>query len=160
MNEADRILGEAGIGVEWLRCDPASDAPECQQPGPATLFLRIYGGEPGAGIAQPGAFGFAFTSPAPAFGRLAGILYGRIRECAAHSGLDPALIAGGVIAHEAGHLLLEQSRHSAGGLMKAHWGEEELARLSRAALGFSRAEARRLKDHVRIRHQSVASKGE
>ncbi|MDX1984263.1 MAG: hypothetical protein SFV51_28565 [Bryobacteraceae bacterium] len=153
MAEAGRVLGQAGVTVAWIRCQPGTEDPACGLPAPTSLFVRIYGSDSvtGAWKADSGAFGFALTSPAPDFGRHAGVLYGRIRKCASDTGAHPGRLAGSVIAHEVGHLLLERSRHSETGLMKGHWGKGELDLAAHGLLNFSRAEASRLKDRIRLR---------
>src|SRR6185503_14952467 len=52
----------------------------------------------------------------------------RVASLARGAGADPADLLARAIAHEIGHLLMGNSRHSARGLMRAVWSREELRR--------------------------------
>jgi hypothetical protein len=58
------------------------------------------------------------------------------------------------MAHEIGHLLLEESRHSKNGIMRAAWGDEELKTLARGRMSFTAAQTTRLVSMVARRQQS------
>lgn len=66
----------------------------------------------------------------------AAIFYKGIEKLRHETFVDPAIILGHVAAHEIGHLLLGTNSHSAGGIMRAHWKMEELARANKGLLLF------------------------
>jgi hypothetical protein len=61
-----------------------------------------------------------------------------------------------VMAHETGHLLLRDERHSALGLMMSSWPNKELLHLARGGLAFSSEQARLLQAGVRKRMEASA----
>jgi hypothetical protein len=78
-------------------------------------------------------------------GCYADVFYGRIVDLYQDSPVNPAGLLGQVMAHEVGHLLLGTNSHAGLGLMRAHWGEEEIASASRGSLFFSDVEAERMR---------------
>jgi hypothetical protein len=62
--------------------------------------------------------------------------------------VDPAIILGHVAAHEIGHLLLGTNSHSPGGIMRAHWRMEELARAKKGLLLFTKSQSHRMTEKL------------
>ncbi len=65
--------------------------------------------------------------------------------------LSKGQILGHVIAHEIGHLLLNQELHSARGIMRGEWGFTELRAMARGLLLFTPQEAERMRAEIRSR---------
>jgi hypothetical protein len=61
-------------------------------------------------------------------GTLATVYPDRINAVASRAGVDAGMLLGRAVAHEIGHLLLGTAHHSAGGLMRALWSDQELQR--------------------------------
>jgi hypothetical protein len=72
-------------------------------------------------------------------GKIAYLLFDRIRHVALSSGGEAADILGLVIAHEMGHLLLPFGSHSQNGLMRPSWRPEDFTLGSQPA--FTQAQA-------------------
>jgi hypothetical protein len=74
----------------------------------------------------------------------------RIQELAQRRRLGHALQAD-VMAHEIGHLLVGSTSNSASGIMCAHWNYEELRNFGEGAMWFIPAQARIMRDRLRVR---------
>jgi hypothetical protein len=53
-------------------------------------------------------------------------------------------ILGAILAHEIGHLLLGDNRHSTDGILRARWSDQDLNVIARARLWFSAEQADRM----------------
>jgi len=93
---------------------------------------------------QDDVLGFAAV-PDAGMGRIAYVIYDRVRQIAAGHGADEVGLLGSVMAHEISHLLLGRDSHADGGLMKDHWNHLEVRQLAEMKLEFSAAQA----DHIR-----------
>jgi len=145
------ILGKAGLTVTWLNCTPGfvdwSAHSRCAQlPEAHDLDMRIIVHRPRETRDEP--LGFT-TFPAPASeGRPYTVIYfPAIERMAWDSATDAFEIAGAVMAHEIGHLLLG-SEHSAKGMMSAKWHPRDMRQASVDAFLFSSREAAQLRAAV------------
>lgn len=109
--------------IEWLDCTVSGTEPEpplsCQQPPrPDELIVRLL-----AALAADAseALGYSMIDVELRRGWLATIFVNRVDRLAAAARTDGGQLLGRAIAHELAHLLLGTSRHSARGLMRAHW---------------------------------------
>jgi hypothetical protein len=82
-------------------------------------------------------------------GRIAYLLFERIRHVALSSGGEAADILGLVIAHEMGHLLLPYGSHSENGLMRPSWRPEDLTLGSQPQPAFTQAQADGIREQLR-----------
>jgi hypothetical protein len=73
--------------------------------------------------------------------RLAFVLYSRIARVADRDNVDRSSVLAIVMAHEIGHLLLPDSRHSAAGLMRGVWDREDFSNAVSGVLRFSAHQA-------------------
>ena len=73
----------------------------------------------------PGAIGSAAVAPEGG-GRIAYVLYDRLKDAAVASGWQVKDLLALVIAHELAHLLLPPGSHSSDGLMRSGWDVSEL----------------------------------
>jgi hypothetical protein len=153
--EAGKTLGRAGVEITWTKCDPTrsdhGDPAECSQfLGPTNLGVRIlpdFGAVPGL---TKGTMGFAV-------GDLASISLRRVSDEAAEFGVQPGEVLGPAIAHELGHLLLRQKRHSATGIMRARWRREDYERGPRGAFNFTAEQAEHMRAEVGERERQRAA---
>jgi hypothetical protein len=85
-------------------------------------------------------------------GRIAYVIYDRVRRVAFGDGADEATLLGMVMAHEISHLLLGRGSHADAGLMKDRWNHLEVRQLADTTLAFSEVQA----SHIRrtIEHDS------
>ncbi len=65
--------------------------------------------------------------------------------------ISRGLILGHVIAHEVGHLLLDQELHSVRGIMRGQWSFADLRDMARGLLNFTPQQAERMQDDIRSR---------
>lgn len=151
---ATEILRDAGLNVTWFDCQVAesSDNPSdyCRQPlAPAEILLRVLPETSRHGI-ENDAFGFAVPPV------LASIYYQHAVYLAASTGYGIRVILACVIAHELGHLLLGPRSHSQTGIMRGHWGRDELRLVVCGGLHFTpqQAKAIRAAAQTRIRRES------
>lgn len=146
--EASRLLRPAGVQVVWLNCqilleDRPANHP-CSAPLTATdIHLRIYDRTMAGRVrTRAGCVGVSLVSEG--FDTIGAVFYHRALELKGQLGISLASILAAVIAHEVGHLLLEETRHAKSGLMSAHWDYPALRRISHGQLGFAAADRERI----------------
>lgn len=150
--EAARILGGAGIKVVWLDCEILREERPADHPCSALLMatdihLRIITREMASRVnTNAGCVGYSLVSEG--FDSIGAVFHHRAVELKRQLGIPLGAILGAAIAHEVGHLLLEDSRHANSGLMSAHWSDRTLLRIFRNQLGFSKNERWRLESQV------------
>ena len=149
---AGDILGAAGISVSWRHCgrpgseqqrepiaDPCRHAPSANE-----VMLHLVPATDGNADLHRHSLGFSLIDPQTATGKVAKVYADRVASLAHGAGADPARLLARAIAHEIGHLLLGNSRHSDRGLMRAVWSREELRRNSPGDWVFSEEEAHQI----------------
>jgi hypothetical protein len=85
---------------------------------------------------SPGAIGSAAVAPEGG-GRIAYVLYDRLKDAAASAGWQEKELLAVVIAHELAHLLLPPGSHSSDGLMRKGWDVSELRQFHASSLAFT-----------------------
>jgi hypothetical protein len=143
--DAQRIVSRMyeGIGVrtEWL--EPVRPSQDRRLPAwtATDLTLIVLSAEmSGRRVLPHSVVGYAAVSRG-APGRIAFVIYDRLVTAARDTGADRTDMMGMVMAHELGHLLLPDGSHSDDGVMRAHWGAEDLRRMRPLDLRFSIAQA-------------------
>jgi hypothetical protein len=152
LNQAEEVsshvFGEAGIHVDWVNCSPADEAPSgkvaCWQATPQHLHLHIVRRSLNL---RDSILGISYLA-SDGTGFQADIFYEGIEKLRHETFLAPAIILGHVAAHEIGHLLLGTNSHSPGGIMRAHWKMEELARASKGLLLFTESQSHRMTEKL------------
>ena len=145
------MYGEIGVRTHWLDSlrgpNGAVDdvvAPDCP---PSDLNIIILTSAMANRAVIPDAIiGFAAVERGVG-GRVAFLIYDRIRSFASNADMDDMRMMGIVMAHEIGHLLLAHQSHSDTGLMRGHWQQSEFRADRPIDLQFSipqAAEIRRL----------------
>jgi hypothetical protein len=150
--EASLVLREAGIDVEWVNCQRASeetsDTEKSKSCGevvyPEHLALRIVKRSVGL---SPNVMGISFLSE-DGSGCQADLFYERMEGLRQKSEASMASILGHVASHEIGHLLLGTNSHAPHGIMRGVWGKEELISLTQRALVFSEKESARMRERL------------
>ena len=84
----------------------------------------------------PGAIGSAVVAPEGG-GRIAYVLYDRLKDAATAAGWQEQELLAVVIAHELAHLLLPPGSHSSDGLMRKGWDVAELRQFHASSLAFT-----------------------
>lgn len=142
---ATRVFAEGGIRILWYDCGPSKSAdedPNCRDNVRITNFtLRI--------CRNCTSF---IASPAPdvrgfATGQTATVSSAWSDELSQALYVPSDELLGRVIVHELGHLLLGPG-HSRGGIMKAHWGPEDLHRSNLGMLNFTSEQAALIRSNL------------
>ena len=145
---SSHVFEEAGIHVDWVNCSPAGEAPSgkiaCRQAIPQHLHLHIVRRSLNL---KDSTLGISYLAP-DGSGFQADIFYEGIEKLHQETLVDQAIILGHVAAHEIGHLLLGANSHSAGGIMRAHWKVEELARANKGLLLFTESQSHRMTEKL------------
>jgi hypothetical protein len=143
--DAQAVLQQAGVNIVWADCwvgdrQPASAPARCQEPVAGDIVLRLQKtGE--AGRSRFVSMGFSLVGTAGAAPFLATVYVDRVESVARGAGIDARRVLGLAIAHEIGHLLLNNNTHAPSGLMRADWSRNELRRRDAGAWQFLDAEA-------------------
>jgi len=131
------ILQGADLRAVWRDC--TADCTDAV--GPRELIVRIVAAPQGI-VAE--SLGCALIDLQHRAGTLATVYPDRINAVASRTGVDAGTLLGRAVAHEIGHLLLGTARHSAGGLMRALWSDQELQRGLTADWTFAPEDAARI----------------
>jgi hypothetical protein len=132
-DHASAIFADAGIDISWMACgyttiEAEGSSPACRQPLAANeRILRIQATGPSEG-ARYVSMGFSWLSGKPDGDTpvLATVFADRAVSVARNARVDAGRVLGYAIAHEIGHLLLNDPHHSNAGLMRAIWSQMEL----------------------------------
>jgi hypothetical protein len=152
--ETVRIYGRLGVEMEWRSCLHAAEQLDhnasCDQPGaPTTFILRLLSDE----MAQrfrlgSDIYGIAAVPANGGFGVVANVFADRASGMSTDKG-SQTVILGNLIAHELGHLLLGEVRHSAGaGIMHVPWQTKELEQIKRGVMLFLPGQTERIRAQV------------
>jgi hypothetical protein len=159
---AAAIVEHAGIAIDWYDCTERSGEPQCQDSRRSHNFIvrlmptYVAGTAPRLALeslnttaAVESELGFAVIDPQTLIGAMATIFHDRVLTAARRVGVERSELLGRALAHEVGHLLLQATGHSASGLMRAVWTDEELLQNHGADWEFAAADRRRLQLTVR-----------
>jgi hypothetical protein len=124
------LLLETGIDLEWRGCTArAGSSPvnsSCADAvGAMEVVVRI---ARASSQSAAGALGSSVIDSSQRGGSLVTVFADRLEATMARTHVDLGTLVGRVIAHEIGHLLMSTPRHSARGLMRARWTDDELER--------------------------------
>ena len=148
------ILDGAGIAVSWSGCwsDAGQIGPACQRP-PAVneVILHIVAATDANARDHRHSLGFSMIDRGTATGTVANVYADRVAALAEGVGADRVCLLGRAIAHEIGHLLMGTSRHSARGLMRPVWSQQELRRNASLDWRFSDEDARTMRNLIEAR---------
>jgi hypothetical protein len=78
----------------------------------------------------------AYANPFATDGPCVTVLIDRVSELVRRNPQTAGYLLGHVLAHEIGHMLQEVTRHSQGGIMKAHWSAEDIKQMPSKPLPF------------------------
>ncbi len=131
---ADSIFTDAGVSVLWIECgvsdrQPSAPSERCNQPvdrNEVVLRIQTTGPVDAGRYASLGAsLVSGHAGDAPLFST---VFANRVASMARESSADATRVLGYAIAHEVGHLLLNDPHHPGAGLMRAVWSRFELQR--------------------------------
>jgi hypothetical protein len=127
-DEVARIFSDVGLGVKWTETGPR-------------FTVQMTTRSPEYSGAEPTVMGVASRTPT---GATAQIFFNQVQTFAVRSHVDVGRLLAYVIAHEIGHLLLPQMRHSLTGLMKADWDSDLVREAATGSLTFTGSQIKRL----------------
>jgi hypothetical protein len=150
MKRAGEILRGAEVDVDWRDCSP--NLPGIHEvcsvpPEPGEIVVRLVR-SPGAPASRT--LGEAFVDTSGRRGVLATVFMDRVEALAALARIDLVGLAGRVIAHEIGHLLLGTNTHTKNGLMREVWSVKDLSRNRGEDWVFSQTDIDRLRRTRRV----------
>jgi hypothetical protein len=152
---ATGILEASGLEMAWHACEVAlvrNAAHPCAAPlGANEIAVRIVRLTTDAGYRGELPLGYSLVDTATRSGTLATIYLDRVAWLSEAAGVDRDVVLGRALAHEVGHLLLGTNAHSHAGLMRAVWSCEALQRNRRRDWLFAPADARAMRQAVRLR---------
>jgi hypothetical protein len=155
---AGKILGRAGIGVQWRSClnpkQGAMPTTDCRSEAtdlthllvkvlPERMCRRLAFTAEQVGLAALGGKGGVATDAYVCFDRVMNL---------ANEWMTPwPPVLGAMIAHEAGHLLLGVNGHSPVGIMRARWSLGDIKQILEGRMNFDRQQAEKMRGDVRRR---------
>ena len=144
----------------WVDCprDNASPRnPACVASADAThVILRVLPDSMSKGLPQVHGDAMGFAALGERFNCNAWIFYGRVKDFSLEQQLTLERLLGAVIAHELGHLLLDENVHANAGLMHGYWTNRELLDIESARMIFSDTESKRIQSGVIARYQALS----
>ncbi len=143
---AQAVFQEAGLTITWIDCwaggrrETFGTETRCQAPVGGDIVLRLQKTRDADG-SRFVSMGFSLVRTSGATPFLSTVYVDRVESVARGAGIDTGLVLGLAIAHEVGHVLLNDNTHAAQGLMRADWSRSELRRNDATAWHFLETEA-------------------
>ncbi len=146
LDAAEPILRDTAVDVTFRRCGMASvsavPVDHCEDSlKPHEVVVRVIDAPKVSASLDPTAFGLTYVVAETNRGWLATVFADRVVTTAARIHMDAGTLAGLVLAHEVGHLLLGHGYHGEAGVMRADWPDQLLAGSVRQEWRFSPSEA-------------------
>jgi hypothetical protein len=147
---AERVLGHAGIPIEWRDCTVKRQRlpSNCSQHrGQGEIILDLLGSRQTRAFAKsPDPLGVALLPVGE--GLYAAVFLDKAEALAGQASVPTSLVLGHAMAHEIGHLLLGTREHSLTGIMHSPWSSRDLWRAACGGLSFTAEESMRLRATV------------
>jgi hypothetical protein len=140
------MYGAIGVRTDWrdsLRQSvaPADSTDASEDCGPSDLQIIILTSAMASrGVIPDAIIGYAAVEPGVG-GRVAYVIYDRVRTFASDTAVDDMRMMGIVMAHEIGHLLMMHQAHSDTGIMRGRWHQSEFRADRPIDLQFSEPQA-------------------
>ena len=145
---ANSILSAASIDVEWHDCVAGAEPEDsrCAVPvDPHELVIRLVSIDEPEDTRLKRPLGNSLIDKRTNTGTLGTVFSSRVDWLAMKAGIAPSLLMGRAIAHELGHLLFGDLRHSREGLMRAVWTATEVRRGRRRDWVYSASDQRQIR---------------
>ena len=142
-HQATRIFSGFGITLLWTNTKPGEPHYE------AAVQMRIVV-VPDSRTERNRRLAIAHSENMAAYA-----FYRRIVGLAEHNGADVAALAGHVIAHEIGHLLLPYDSHSSSGVMRGEWDRAQFDEMAKGLLAFGPEQAHLIRTRVATLRSSI-----
>jgi hypothetical protein len=141
-----RLYDTIGVRTEWIgvvRPRERAESRRREEPRPPIGQLTIIvltTNMAARGRVAEGVLGYAAVA-SEGMGRIAYVIYDRVRSIAADAATHEGDLLGFVMAHEIGHLLLPRGPQPSTGLMKGCWAARDFRGMNILALAFSAQQA-------------------
>lgn len=158
--DTSAILERARVRVEWAECRlRESDGPKdtaCLLPvTPLDLQMRILDRRMAKRARSTrGCLGYALLTGR--FDSVAAVFFHRAVDLESGNVVSQSSVLGAMMAHEIGHLLLDEGHHPDAGILRASWSKEDLRAIARSQLYFTDAEGQLMRSMVAQRERSVS----
>lgn len=154
MSEAADILQTVGLELVWVDCSDNADPPSsCRRPPRLAEMIVRLGPGPSMGAERNVAMGYALVVRNGSPASFATVFDDLVRAVARRAAVDHRRLLGRAIAHEIGHLLLNDNQHASRGLMRAGWSQAEMRLNSRSDWMFGEVEALRIRAAIAARSE-------
>jgi hypothetical protein len=144
---ASAIFRPTGIELSWLNCSPVGEPghPICPESplAPCVAVNLVHRLEDYSPWVARNVLGFSLIGGAHETSTISYVSPDRVKVLSGATNSSEGEVLGLAIAHEIGHLLLQQDGHTLRGLMRASWGTKDLQEA--AALGFTQRQAKLLR---------------
>jgi len=137
-------LNRIGVHVAWSS-DPA------EVPAPLIVLVTPDNRAASLKVRDPEALGVTLRSP-HGMGTVY-LFYGRVDRAARAHRMETATVLTCALAHEIGHALLPQGSHTASGIMRGAWDDQQFRVIATGELGFSTEEGSAIRSALVERRQ-------
>jgi hypothetical protein len=137
--EVTRIFRQADVDTVWRAPSPSSANTDASRDPRITIAILSYDQVerlPPALTRDKVGVGVALNSSPTTRANVAYVFYHRVKSLTGANGVTLAPVLGAAMAHEIGHLLLDNA-HSEVGLMRADWTKADLQLIQRSELFFT-----------------------
>jgi hypothetical protein len=137
--EVTRIFRQAGVEIVWGAPSSASASTDASREPRLIIAILSYDQVerlPPALTRDGAGVGVALNSSPTTRANVAYVFYHRVKSLTGANGVTLAPVLGAAMAHEIGHLLLDNA-HSEAGLMRADWTKADLQLIQRSELFFT-----------------------
>lgn len=129
---AEVVFQQAGVNIVWVDCwtgsRQAPDAPaRCTEPVGGDIVLRLAKTRE-TDRSKFVSMGYSLVGLSDAAPFLATVFVDRVESVARGGNIDTRRVLALAIAHEIGHVLLNDNSHAPSGLMRADWTRQTLRR--------------------------------
>jgi hypothetical protein len=154
--QAGEILGNVGVGVEWIDCQLPTNTAICNGTAEADRLTLTIVSEDNRQIYGEDVLGRSVVGNSNK-GVYARVFFAHIQAKAEQEEVNPAALLGLAIAHEFGHLLIGPNAHSPQGIMRANWSHRDIERGIQGQLQFTAQQVPILRAGVEARIQDRAA---
>jgi hypothetical protein len=159
-----RVYERIGVRTEWtgvVRKGRPTPQPSCSSDPlghpPAQLTVIVLTPKMAdRGRVKKDVMGYAAVATS-GMGRIAYLIYERVRTSAAAASIREGHLLGFVMAHEIGHLLLPGLGHRASGLMKHQWNVRDVRQMNEGQIDFLPSQAARVRRTIEDHAASLAA---
>jgi len=165
MEIVTQMYGKIGVRIDWLgvsrrdtrRVHSTIDPKTPRVPIAQITVIILTPAMAARGRIPEGVLGYAAVPVEGGMGRIAYMIYDRVRRVAEEGRVNEVALLGFVLTHETGHLLLGRGARSTAGLMKCYWDRLKMQEVDALNMEFSELQAFRIRNTLLNADSSQAS---